>query len=79
MLLFKLLLLLLLFLRRTRGDPTALSQDGIPTTFVLSMFKVRADARRSMRVRCLRFHGAQVDVLDLFRTPWGRRPGVTAI
>jgi len=26
----------------------------------------------------LRFHGAQVGVLDLLRTPWEHRPGVTA-
>ena len=36
-------------LRGTRGDPTALSQDDVPTAFVLSMFKVRAVSRRSMR------------------------------
>ena len=36
-------------LRGTHGDPTALSQDGVPTAFVLSMFKVRAVSRRSMR------------------------------
>ena len=28
--------------------------------------------------RCLRFHGAQVGVLDCFRMPWERRPDVTA-
>ena len=43
-------------------------RDGVPTAFVLSMHKVRAIARRSMRPhrghwRCLRFHGAQVGVL----------------
>ena len=49
-------------LRGTRGDPTALSQDGVPTVFVLSMFKVRAVSRRSLEMpqRSLRLDGAQV-------------------
>jgi len=54
------------------------------------MHKVRAVTRRSKRPhrvtgdvtaeprRCLRFHGAHVGVLDVFRTTWERRPGVTA-
>ena len=59
---------LIALLRRPHGDPIALLQDGGPTAFVLSMFKVRAVARRSMRSlamprRCWRFHGAQVGVL----------------
>ena len=45
--------------------------------------EVRTVARRSMKYhgiqwRCLHFYGAQVGVLDCFRTLWERCPGVTA-
>ena len=53
---------LIVLLRQTRGDPTALPQEGVPTAFVLSMFKVRAVSRRSLEMpqRSLRLDGAQV-------------------
>ena len=43
-----------------------------------SAFYATSSRSLAMPRRCLRFHGAQVGVLCCFRTPWERRPGVTA-
>ena len=58
-------------LRGTRGDPTALSQDDVPTAFVLSMFKVRAgvlcDHCGCRNVACIST-ARRSRVLDIFMT-----------
>ena len=73
----------------SKKRPTALSQDGVPTELVLSMFKVRAVTRRILyaitrRSLAMSLHCRGVACVSragrrsvFFRTPWGRRHGVT--
>ena len=62
---------LIVLLRQTRGDPTALPQEGVPTAFVLSMFKVRAgvlcDHCGCRNVACIST-ARRSRVLDIFMT-----------
>ena len=63
---------LIVLLRQTRGDPTALPQEGVPTAFVLSMFKVRAgvlcDHCGCRGIACIST-ARRSRVLDIFMTP----------
>ena len=63
-----------MLLRRPHGDTTALlSERRVCFEHVQSARRrpFYAISRRSlaMPLRCLRFHGAQVGVLDFFKTP----------